>query len=128
MHHVTNTFNTCTHTPFRDGKLGHGLLINGSTKLGTFREVGFITRSENITNQRGFVVKFTYRLPIGVILSLSMNTVLVDVEEKQICGPFVKNQVDKFREVVYDADGVLDYVAFKAMQCKMDYGSHLTIP
>lgn len=62
------------------------------------------------------------------ILSLSINIVLVDAEEKQISGPFVKNRVDKFREIVYDADDVLDSVAPKAMQCKMDYGSHLPIP
>ncbi|PNX95127.1 disease resistance rpp13-like protein 1-like [Trifolium pratense] len=54
------------------------------------------------------------------MLLLSVITVLNDAEEKQFVDPLVKEWVDRLKNVAYDADDVLDEIATKAIQDKMD--------
>lgn len=58
---------------------------------------------------------------------LSVTTVLNDAEEKQFFDPFVKEWVDKLKNAAYDADDVLDEIATKAIQDKMDPRFNTTI-
>ncbi|GAU46040.1 hypothetical protein TSUD_268830, partial [Trifolium subterraneum] len=61
------------------------------------------------------------------MLLLSVTTVLNDAEEKQFVDPLVKEWVDRLKSVAYDADDVLDEIATKAIQDKMDPGFQTTL-
>ncbi|XP_061354236.1 putative disease resistance RPP13-like protein 1, partial [Gastrolobium bilobum] len=61
------------------------------------------------------------------MLLLSVTTVISDAEEKQFIDPLVKEWVDRLKNAAYDADDVLDEIATKAMQDKMDSGFHTTL-
>ncbi|KEH17610.1 NBS-LRR type disease resistance protein [Medicago truncatula] len=61
------------------------------------------------------------------MLLLSVTIVLNDAEEKQFFDPFVKEWVDKLKNAAYDADDVLDEIATKAIQDKMDPRFNTTI-
>ncbi|KAK7263932.1 hypothetical protein RJT34_31531 [Clitoria ternatea] len=61
------------------------------------------------------------------MLLLSVTTVLSDAEERQFIDPLVKDWVDRLKNAAYDADDVLDEIATKAMQDKMDSGFHTTL-
>ncbi|XP_058783064.1 putative disease resistance RPP13-like protein 1 [Vicia villosa] len=61
------------------------------------------------------------------MLLLSVNTVLNDAEDKQFFDPLIKDWVDRLKNAAYDADDVLDEIATKAMQDKMNQGFHTTL-
>nr|XP_023875309.1 putative disease resistance RPP13-like protein 1 [Quercus suber] len=50
------------------------------------------------------------------MLLISANVVLVDAEEKQYKNPYVKEWLDDLQDAVYDADDLLDEIAFR---CKL---------
>ncbi|XP_027356760.1 putative disease resistance RPP13-like protein 1 [Abrus precatorius] len=47
---------------------------------------------------------------------MSVNSVLAYAEEKEAVDPFVKKWVDKLREVVYDAEDLVDKITFQTLQ------------
>ena len=47
------------------------------------------------------------------MLLISANVVLVDAEEKQYTNPYVKEWLDDLQDAVYDADDLLDEIAFR---------------
>ncbi|GLT45139.1 hypothetical protein SLA2020_189920 [Shorea laevis] len=52
---------------------------------------------------------------------LSMvQAVLKDAEEKQVSDPAVKLWLERLRDVVYEADDVLDEVAYESVKCKVE--------
>ncbi|KAF5441811.1 hypothetical protein F2P56_036969 [Juglans regia] len=51
---------------------------------------------------------------------LSVGAVLEDVEDKQVTNSSVKTWLDELKHAVYDADDVLDEIATKALQSKLD--------
>ena len=60
-----------------------------------------------------------------------MNTVVEDAEDKQFTKPDVKVWLDTLKDAVYDAEDVLDEIATKTLQCKLDaelgtFGSNVT--
>jgi hypothetical protein len=54
------------------------------------------------------------------ITLLSVNALLEDAEEKQFSKPTVKAWLDELKDVVYDAETVLDEIATEALQRKLD--------
>uniref|UniRef100_A0A2N9I6B0 Disease resistance RPP13-like protein 1 n=1 Tax=Fagus sylvatica TaxID=28930 RepID=A0A2N9I6B0_FAGSY len=54
------------------------------------------------------------------IALLSVNAVLDDAEEKQVTKPAVKEWLDELKDAVYDAEDILDEIATKALQRKLD--------
>ncbi|KAI4323812.1 hypothetical protein L6164_023392 [Bauhinia variegata] len=57
------------------------------------------------------------------MLLLSVKAVLGDAEEKQVVDPNVKAWIDMVREVIYDADDLLDKIATVDLQLKLNHGS-----
>ncbi|KAG6679192.1 hypothetical protein I3842_14G118400 [Carya illinoinensis] len=51
---------------------------------------------------------------------LSVGAVLEDAEDKQVTNSNVKRWLDDLKNAVYDADDVLDQIATKALQSKLD--------
>ena len=49
-----------------------------------------------------------------------MNAVLEDAEEKQVTKSAVKEWLDELKDAVYDAEDILDEIASKALQRKLD--------
>ncbi|XP_027356764.1 putative disease resistance RPP13-like protein 1 [Abrus precatorius] len=60
-------------------------------------------------------------------LLLFVATVLSDAEEKEFINPLVKEWIDRLKNAAYDADDVLDEIATKAMQDKINSGFHPTL-
>ena len=54
------------------------------------------------------------------IALLSVNAVLDDAEEKQVTKPAVKEWLDELKDAVFDAEDILDEIATKALQRKLD--------
>ena len=54
---------------------------------------------------------------------LSANVVLNDAEEKQITDPAVKEWLDELQDAVYDADELLDEIAYEGLRCKIEADS-----
>ncbi|KAG7945990.1 hypothetical protein I3843_14G015400 [Carya illinoinensis] len=50
----------------------------------------------------------------------SVNAVLADAEEKQLTNPLVKDWVDDLKDVLFDAEDILDEIATEALQRKLD--------
>ncbi|KAF2312830.1 hypothetical protein GH714_040880 [Hevea brasiliensis] len=53
----------------------------------------------------------------------SVNGLLADAEEKQITQAAVKIWLDDLKEAVYEADDLLDEIAYKALQSKLEPAS-----
>jgi hypothetical protein len=51
---------------------------------------------------------------------MSVNALLEDAEEKQLTKPTVKVWLDELKDVVYDAEDILDEIATEALQRKLD--------
>ncbi|KAG6679194.1 hypothetical protein I3842_14G118600 [Carya illinoinensis] len=51
---------------------------------------------------------------------LSIEVVLEDAEDKQVTNPSVKKWLDELKHAVYDAEDVLDEIATKALQSKLN--------
>ncbi|KAF5471155.1 hypothetical protein F2P56_011616 [Juglans regia] len=51
---------------------------------------------------------------------LSVGAVLEDAEDKQVTNSSVKKWLDELKDAVYDAEDVLDEIATKALQSKLD--------
>ncbi|GLT99186.1 hypothetical protein SLE2022_166400 [Rubroshorea leprosula] len=51
---------------------------------------------------------------------LMVQAVLKDAEEKQVSDPAVKLWLERLRDVVYEADDVLDEVAYESVKCKVE--------
>ncbi|GLT45143.1 hypothetical protein SLA2020_189960 [Shorea laevis] len=49
-----------------------------------------------------------------------VQAVLKDAEEKQVSDPAVKLWLERLRDVVYEADDVLDEVAYESVKCKVE--------
>jgi hypothetical protein len=62
---------------------------------------------------KGDVEKLKIRL-------LSVHKLCEDAEEKQLLDPSVKEWLHNLKDVVYDAEDVLDEIATEALQCKLD--------
>ncbi|KAF5469798.1 hypothetical protein F2P56_010358 [Juglans regia] len=56
----------------------------------------------------------------------SVKFVLEDAEEKQHTDSFVKGWVDDLKDVIYDAEDILDEIATEALQRKLDAESSTT--
>ncbi|KAB1212740.1 putative disease resistance RPP13-like protein 1 [Morella rubra] len=56
----------------------------------------------------------------------SVNSVLEDAEEKQFTKPAVRDWLDDLKDVVYDAEGILDEIATKALRRKLDAEIYIT--
>ncbi|KAJ9129012.1 hypothetical protein P3X46_034227 [Hevea brasiliensis] len=54
----------------------------------------------------------------------SVDGLLADAEEKQITQPAVKIWLHDLKDAVYDADDLLDEIAYKALQSKLEHASH----
>nr|POE76955.1 putative disease resistance rpp13-like protein 1 [Quercus suber] len=57
---------------------------------------------------------------------LSANAVLNDAEEKQITDPAVKEWLDELQDAVYDADELLDGIAYEGLRYKIEADSQTT--
>ncbi|OAY32673.1 putative disease resistance RPP13-like protein 1 [Manihot esculenta] len=53
---------------------------------------------------------------------ISVNGVLDDAEEKQISKPAVRKWVDELKDAVYEADDLLDEIAYEALQSHLEAG------
>uniref|UniRef100_A0A2N9J1N4 Disease resistance RPP13-like protein 1 n=1 Tax=Fagus sylvatica TaxID=28930 RepID=A0A2N9J1N4_FAGSY len=51
---------------------------------------------------------------------ISARVVLNDAEEKQYTNPDVKEWLDELKDAAYDADDILDRIAFEALRCKLE--------
>ncbi|GLT27385.1 hypothetical protein SLA2020_023880 [Shorea laevis] len=51
---------------------------------------------------------------------IMVQAVLKDAEEKQVSDPVVKLWLERLRDVVYEADDVLDEVAYESVKCKVE--------
>ncbi|KAK7392754.1 hypothetical protein VNO78_21201 [Psophocarpus tetragonolobus] len=51
---------------------------------------------------------------------LAINVVLNDAEEKQITDPAVKAWLDELKDVVYDAEDLLDEIHTESLRCKVE--------
>ncbi|KAG7947487.1 hypothetical protein I3843_14G097600 [Carya illinoinensis] len=51
---------------------------------------------------------------------LSVEVMLEDAEDKQVMNPSVKRWLDELKHAVYDAEDVLDEIATKALQSRLD--------
>ena len=51
---------------------------------------------------------------------LSVNAVLEDAEDKQFTKPDVKDWLDELKDAIYDAEDILDEIATKDLQWKLD--------
>ncbi|GKV17363.1 hypothetical protein SLEP1_g27877 [Rubroshorea leprosula] len=51
---------------------------------------------------------------------IMVQAVLKDAEERQISSPAVKLWLEKLRDVVYEADDVLDEVSYESVKCKVE--------
>lgn len=58
---------------------------------------------------------------------ISVGGVLDDAEEQQITKPAVKNWLDELRDAVYQADDLLDEIAYEALRLELEAGSQTTI-
>ncbi|KAG6671094.1 hypothetical protein I3843_Q016100 [Carya illinoinensis] len=56
----------------------------------------------------------------------SVNAVLADVEEKQLTNPLVRGWVDELKDVLFDAEDILDEIDTEALQRKLDAESSTT--
>ena len=52
---------------------------------------------------------------------LAVQVVLNDAEAKQMTNSSVKEWVDELKDVVYDAEDLLDDITTDALRCKMEY-------
>ncbi|KAG2669020.1 hypothetical protein I3760_14G015400 [Carya illinoinensis] len=57
----------------------------------------------------------------------SVNAVLADAEEKQLTDPLVKDWVDDLKDVLFDAEDILEEIATEALQRKLDAESSTTV-
>ena len=51
---------------------------------------------------------------------LTLQIVLDDAEEKQITNPAVRQWLDKLKDVVLDADDLLDEISYDSLRCKVE--------
>ncbi|XP_052115597.1 putative disease resistance RPP13-like protein 1 [Arachis duranensis] len=58
---------------------------------------------------------------------LSVNSVLVDAEEKQIVNPYVKIWLNELREALYSAEDLLDKLDTQVLEYKVRSQSHTTL-
>ncbi|KAJ9175629.1 hypothetical protein P3X46_014168 [Hevea brasiliensis] len=56
-------------------------------------------------------------------MMFAVNGVLEDAEEKQITSSAVRKWLDELKDAVYEADDLLDEIAYKAFRLKMEAGS-----
>ncbi|KAG7947485.1 hypothetical protein I3843_14G097400 [Carya illinoinensis] len=80
------------------------------------REFGDFLRGRKLND--GLLDKFKTIL-------LSVEVVLEDAEDKQVTNPSVRKWLDELKHAVYDAEDVLDEIATKALQSKLnaEFGS-----
>ncbi|KAG6774927.1 hypothetical protein POTOM_018345 [Populus tomentosa] len=57
------------------------------------------------------------------VLMISVNGVLDDAEEKQIAKPAVEMWVNELKDAVYEADDLLDEIAYEALRSEVEVGS-----
>lgn len=57
------------------------------------------------------------------VLMISVNGVLDDAEEKQIDKPAVEMWVNELKDAVYEADDLLDEIAYEALRSEVEVGS-----
>ncbi|KAJ7009739.1 disease resistance RPP13-like protein 1 [Populus alba x Populus x berolinensis] len=55
------------------------------------------------------------------IMMISVNGVLDDAEEKQVTKPAVKEWLDELKDAVYEADDLLDEIAYEALRVSMSF-------
>ncbi|KAF2305309.1 hypothetical protein GH714_003621 [Hevea brasiliensis] len=55
---------------------------------------------------------------------ISVNGLLDDAEEKQMAKLTVKQWLDELKDAVYEADDLLDSIAYEALRSKLEAGSH----
>ncbi|KAI9400772.1 hypothetical protein POPTR_001G029300v4 [Populus trichocarpa] len=60
------------------------------------------------------------------IMMISVNGVLDDAEEKQVTKPAVKEWLDELKDAVYEADDLLDEIAYEALRLEVEAGSQIT--
>ena len=58
---------------------------------------------------------------------LAVRGVLNDAEAKQITDSDVRDWVDELKDVVYDAEDLLDDIATEALRCKIESDSHTQV-
>lgn len=56
------------------------------------------------------------------VLMISVNGVLDDAEEKQIAKPAVEMWVNELKDAVYEADDLLDEIAYEALRSEVEVG------
>ncbi|KAF3965381.1 hypothetical protein CMV_010428 [Castanea mollissima] len=97
-----------------------GALVGGAF-LSAFLQVLFdrIASSEVTDFFRGRILSDGLLRKLKIAL-LSVNAVLEDAEEKQVTKSAVKEWLDELKDAVYDAEDILDEIASKALQRKLD--------
>lgn len=97
-----------------------GALVGGAF-LSAFLQVLFdrIASSEVADFFRGRILSDGLLRKLKIAL-LSVNAVLEDAEEKQVTKSAVKEWLDELKDAVYDAEDILDEIASKALQRKLD--------
>ncbi|KAG5227722.1 disease resistance RPP13 protein [Salix suchowensis] len=60
------------------------------------------------------------------IMMISVSGVLDDAEEKQVTKPAVKEWLDELKDAVYEADDLLDEIAYEAQRSEVEAGSQIT--
>uniref|UniRef100_A0A2N9J107 Disease resistance RPP13-like protein 1 n=1 Tax=Fagus sylvatica TaxID=28930 RepID=A0A2N9J107_FAGSY len=97
-----------------------GALVGGAF-LSAFLQVAFdrLASPEVVNYLKGNkpVDRLLRKLKMELI---SARVVLNDAEEKQYTNPDVKEWLDELKHAAYDADDILDRIAYEALRCKLE--------
>jgi hypothetical protein len=105
---------------FRKEESMAGALVGGAF-LSAFLQVAFdrLASPEVVDYLKGNkpVDRLLQKLKMELI---SAHAVLNDAEEKQYTNPYVKEWLDELKHAAYDADDILDRIAYEALRCKLE--------
>ncbi|KAJ6945308.1 hypothetical protein NC651_000378, partial [Populus alba x Populus x berolinensis] len=109
-------FSFCNQTLFEEGEAMAAALVGGSI-LSAFLQVLFDRMASrevlDFFKERNLNERLLKKLKIMMI---SVNGVLDDAEEKQVTKPAVKEWLDELKDTVYEADDLLDEIAYEALR------------
>ncbi|KAB5573011.1 hypothetical protein DKX38_000205 [Salix brachista] len=119
-------FSFCNQTLFEEGEAMAAALVGGSI-LSAFLQVLFDRMASreilDFFKERKLNDRLLKKLKIMMI---SVSGVLDDAEEKQVTKPAVKEWLDELKDAVYEADDLLDEIAYEAQRSEVEAGSQIT--